>query len=202
MAADVYEVKAIGADNQGNQWQCTSHWLSTSLTPATLPYVEAEAIAVSYDAAISASFLNAVGPDINQHYIYATRVNNGGGNAFLYTVTGSGGFGSSSQVMGVGAQLRFLTASPRLVGKMFLPGISEGMFDNDVVTPAYLINLNALLSVLQIGFNTVHGPYLQVVWTTPKPHATPPVVGAPHDITVWGHADKPGAQRKRMVPLF
>lgn len=201
MAADVYEVKVLGADTNANQFQCTSHWLSANLTPAPDPYDEAENVANSYAGTMDAAFMQCVAGDVSQHYIYCRRCNNGGGNAYLKTDADSGGWAGNVEVIGVGAQLRFITPTAKIVGKMFMPGIAPGMIAGDVIQPAYVTVLEAFLALLESGFNTSRGAYLQVVWSRPK-NGPPPVAGHPNDIINWDYADKPGAQRKRMTPLF
>lgn len=201
MASDVYEVKAIGADPSGNQWQCTSHWLSAALTPTIDPYGDAGLLCAAYMTFIDNAFLACVPGDVNQHYIYARRVNNGGGNANLLSDPTAGTWSNNVEVIGIGAQLRFVTASPKVVGKMFLPGVAPGMFAADTIQPAYDIVLDALLAVLITGLSVVGNTYLQVVWTRPQ-NGPPPVPGVVHNVINWDYADKPGSQRKRMTPLF
>lgn len=200
MANDVFEAQIVGAC-AGEPAECVVHWELNS-TEGNSPTTATTALANLLASSFNPVWLPCLPDDYILFGYKCRRVNNTGGPTSAKPTAGSpGSRGASSVSSGQGPVIVWnyvdTVAMPNRwrTGRTFLPGIAEGDLSGNVLLPALVTAVEALIAFMAAGMIEMGGrTWTHVLWSRKNLVAIPPNAGVVSGVI--------GTQRRRLHPAL
>lgn len=197
--ADIYELKLVGHDVDGNQWNNVLHYdCSDAAIVGTTEFEEAGDVINAWQTNNQPNFLRVLPNDTTFQYITCRRVIPTGGATSIALLNVMGTATTAEDTIGIGAVLRFIVdiAGRGHQGRMFIPGMPIGGHIKNFLAVGYtgdLVVLNTSLASALIG-PVYAGVYVQTILNRK--------LGTFRDVVDWGISIGVHCFRKRLLPRF